>query len=87
MTCIVAHYGFCAADGQHGGELATSRAYLGRSPMAKNDWCGAQGIVGSMPWIAFGWLTLYMQMLVRCLVVAGGWLLCVPLNMRTGSQL
>ncbi|KAK9838092.1 hypothetical protein WJX81_000768 [Elliptochloris bilobata] len=22
-----------------------------------------QGIVGSMPWIAFGWLTLYMQML------------------------
>ena len=28
--------------------------------------CWAQGIVGSMPWIAFGWLTLYMQLLVRC---------------------
>ena len=48
-------------------EPATSKAQPGHPPMAKNDWCGAQGIVGSMPWIAFGWLTLYMQMLVSCL--------------------
>ena len=25
-------------------------------------WCCVQGIVGTMPWIALGWLTLYLQL-------------------------
>lgn len=52
--------------------------------MDMSDRCGAQGIVGSMPWIAFGWLTLYMQMLVSCLTMAACWLPLIPLELCKG---
>lgn len=49
--------------------------------MAKIERCGVQGIVGSMPWIAFGWLTLYMQMLVSCPKMAARWLPHIPVEL------